>query len=84
MDDREKEQTPSDRPIPLDLIRAYAAGQISWSELRAQTGVEDFREVLQALGQAGLRLPRASRDRPTNARLWLRETLARQASGERP
>lgn len=71
-------QAGTDGPIPSDLIRAYAEGRLSWGQLRDRTGVEDFRQVLLALSGAGLRLPRAPRTRPTNARLWLQEALARR------
>jgi hypothetical protein len=38
------------------LIRQYAAGAISWHELR-QRGFETYVEVLAALGDLGLRPP---------------------------
>jgi len=38
------------------LIRQYAAGEISWHELR-ERGFEDYIEVLGALGELGLRPP---------------------------
>jgi hypothetical protein len=59
------------------MIRDYAEGRLSWSRLRETTGVEDFGVILRRLGEEGLKLPRASRERPTQARLWLREALAR-------
>ena len=39
-----------------DLIRRYAAREITWRELRAR-GFEDYVEVLGALGELGLRPP---------------------------
>jgi hypothetical protein len=40
------------------LIRRYAAGEVSWRELR-ERGFEDYVEVLGALGELGLRPPLA-------------------------
>lgn len=48
------------------LIRRYAAGEISWHELR-QRGFEDYVEVLGALGEAGLRPPIAPMEGPNRA-----------------
>jgi hypothetical protein len=45
------------------LIRRYAAGQVTWHDLR-QDGFEDFVQVLGALGELGLRLPVASMTGP--------------------
>lgn len=59
-------------------IRAYAAGELSWRTIREQTGVEDFHVILDMLWERGLKLPRAPRDRPTKARAWLAEILAKQ------
>ncbi|MBV9826609.1 MAG: hypothetical protein JO001_13205 [Alphaproteobacteria bacterium] len=46
--------------IPLeerqDLIRGYAAGEISWHELR-ERGFDDYVQVLGQLGELGLRPP---------------------------
>ena len=38
------------------LIRKYAAGEISWHDLRAR-GFEDYVQVLAGLGELGLRPP---------------------------
>jgi hypothetical protein len=38
------------------LIRQYAAGEITWHELR-ERGFEDYVQVLGALGELGLRPP---------------------------
>lgn len=38
------------------LIRRYAAGEITWHELR-ERGFSDYVEVLGSLGEAGLRPP---------------------------
>ena len=62
--------------LTRDLLTAYAEGRLSWSQIRCQTGVVDFGLVLQRLGEEGLRLPRADPNRPSAARLWLREALA--------
>ena len=39
-----------------DLIRRYAAGDISWSSLQ-EKGLENFADVLAGLGDLGLRQP---------------------------
>jgi hypothetical protein len=41
-----------------ELIRQYAAGEISWRRLR-ERGFEDYVQVLGALGELGLRPPLA-------------------------
>lgn len=41
-----------------DLIRQYAAGEITWRTLR-ERGFEDYVQVLGALGELGLRPPLA-------------------------
>ena len=66
-----REPTPS-----TAMIRDYAEGRLSWSRMREATGVEDFGVVLRRLGEEGLKLPRAPRNRPTRARQWLRDALA--------
>ena len=72
---------PADRPtISADLVRDYAEGRTSWREIRALTGIEDFNIMLTRLGDEGLRLPRASRDRPSRAKLWLAEILAARSA----
>ena len=38
------------------LVRAYAAGNITWHDLR-ERGFEDYVQVLGALGELGLRPP---------------------------
>jgi hypothetical protein len=45
------------------LIRRYAAGQITWHDLRAG-GFEDYVQVLGALGELGLRPPVAAMEGP--------------------
>lgn len=40
------------------LIRRYAAGELPWSSLR-NMGFENYLDVLGALGELGLRPPRA-------------------------
>ncbi len=64
------------------LIRQYAAGEITWSSLR-QRGFENYRDVLAALGALGLRPPIAPMDGPnvemrTRARALVREALRSQ------
>jgi hypothetical protein len=48
------------------LIRQYAAGEITWSLLR-QKGFDNYRLVLAALGELGLRPPIAPMDGPNVA-----------------
>lgn len=63
------------------LLRAYAAGQVSWSVLR-ERGIENYLDVLSGLGALDLRVPLAPPDEGRNqaararARAWLREALA--------
>ena len=49
-----------------DLLRRYAAGQVTWHALQAQ-GFEDFVQVLGGLGELGLRPPIAPPDGPNRA-----------------
>ena len=65
------------------LIRQYAAGEITWSLLR-QKGFDNYRHVLAALGELGLRPPMAPMDGPNVAsreagRAMIREALAAQS-----
>ena len=46
------------------LLRDYAAGRISWSDLRRR-GFSDYLEVLAGLGEIGLRPPIASMEGPS-------------------
>ena len=48
------------------LIRQYAAGETTWTELR-ERGFEDYIEVLGGLGELGLRPPIAAMDGPNVA-----------------
>lgn len=57
------------------IVRDYSAGRLSWRQVREASGVEDFSEMLVALGRLGLKLPRAPIDRPSEAKQWLREWL---------
>jgi hypothetical protein len=45
------------------LIRQYAGGEITWSLLR-QKGFDNYRQVLAALGELGLRPPIAPMEGP--------------------
>lgn len=61
------------------LIRQYAAGEITWHDLR-ERGFEDYVQVLAALGERGLRPPMAPMAGPNLAarergRAILREAL---------
>jgi len=62
-----------------NLIRRYAAREISWHELRAR-GFEDYVEVLGALGELGLKPPIAPMEGPNvearrRGRAIIREAL---------
>jgi len=46
-----------------NLVRRYAAGQISWHELR-ERGFVDYIQVLGLLGELGLRPPIARMEGP--------------------
>lgn len=59
-----------------EVVKGYADGDLSWSHIRSEFGVLDFGLMLRRLGEQHLRLPRASADRPTAAREWLRQALA--------
>lgn len=48
------------------LIRRYAAGQVTWHDLR-ECGFDDYLQVLGALGKLGLRPPVAAMDGPNVA-----------------
>lgn len=66
------------------LLRAYAAGEISWRELRRR-GFADCLEVLAGLGELGLRSPIAPLQGPSQearerGRALLRRLL-REATG---
>lgn len=65
-----------------DLIRRYAACDITWLELR-ERGFDTYLEVLGALGRLGLRPPIAPMDGPNvesrqRARALIREALRAQ------
>ncbi len=49
-----------------NLIRRYAAGDITWHELR-ERGFDDYVQVLGALGELGLRPPIAPMTGPNVA-----------------
>jgi len=71
-----------DAPERDTLIRRYAAGDISWYELR-ERGFEDFVQVLGALGELGLRQPVAPMEGPNveareRGRAIIREALRAQ------
>ena len=73
MADRTKEQ----------LIRRYAAGEVTWHELREQ-GFDDYVQVLGALGELGLRPPVAAMTGPNvEARLRGRALIREALRGRR-
>ena len=64
-----------------DMLRRYAAGEITWSSLRAR-GFDNYLDVLAGLGRLGLRPPVAPMDGPNVAvrergRALLRRALER-------
>ncbi len=57
------------------LLRQYAAGEISWTSLRGR-GFENYRDVLAGLGRLHLRPPIAPMDGPNvEARRRAREVI---------
>ena len=73
MADRTKEQ----------LIRRYAAGEVTWHELREQ-GFDDYVQVLGALGELSLRPPVAAMTGPNvEARLRGRALIREALRGRR-
>lgn len=62
-----------------DVVRAYAEGQLAWSRIREELGVRDFGTLLRRVGEEGLRLPRAPRDRPSPAKAWMAAWLRDRA-----
>jgi hypothetical protein len=65
------------------LIRAYAAGGMTWALLRQRAGLENYRDVLAGLGALGLRPPMAPMEGPNvearmRARAVIREALRAQ------
>jgi hypothetical protein len=60
------------------LIRRYAAGDITWHELR-ERGFEDYVEVLGALGELGLRPPIAPMEGPNRAARERGRAIIREA-----
>jgi hypothetical protein len=65
------------------LIRRYAAGDITWHELR-ERGFEDYVEVLGALGEFGLRPPIAAMEGPNLAARERGRAIIREALRARP
>ena len=53
-------------PSKQTLLQNYAAGQVSWSELRGK-GFDDYAAVLAGLGELGLRPPIAPMSGPNVA-----------------
>ena len=65
------------------LIRRYAAGEITWHDLREQ-GFDDYVQVLGALGKLGLRPPVAAMTGPNvEARLRGRALIREALRGRR-
>jgi hypothetical protein len=65
------------------LLRAYAAGKISWSVLR-QKGFPNYLDVLGGLGDLGLRPPVAPMDGPNVAARERGRALLRQVLRQPP
>jgi len=76
MDDIEKNRKEA-------LLRQYAAGEITWHELRG-LGFENYVEVLGGLGELGLRPPIAPMDGPNRAARERGRALIREALKGRP
>lgn len=71
---------PQEREV---LIRKYAAGAITWRELR-ERGFDNYIQVLSVLGELGLRPPLAAMEGPNRAarergRARIREALRAHA-----
>ena len=64
------------------LLRDYAAGKISWLELRRR-GFGDYVEVLAGLGEIGLRPPLAPMERPSRQARERGRALLRRLLQER-
>jgi len=60
------------------LIQQYAAGAITWHEMR-EHGFGDYVEVLAGLGKLGLRPPVAPMDGPNRAARERGRTIIREA-----
>ena len=65
------------------LIRQYAAGTMTWHELR-ERGFDDYMQVLGALGAFGLRPPIAAMEGPNRAARERGRALIREALRPRP
>ena len=61
-----------------ELIRQYAAGEITWSALRAR-GFDNYLDVLAELGKRGLRPPVAPMEGPNVEARQRGRALLRQA-----
>lgn len=68
--------------MPIDekekLLRQYAAGEVTWHELR-ERGFEDYVQVLGGLGELGLRPPIARMEGPNVAARLRGRALIRAA-----
>jgi hypothetical protein len=60
------------------LIRQYAAGEITWRELR-ERGFDDYVQVLGALGELGLRPPVSAMRGPNVAARQRGRAIIREA-----
>ena len=75
-------ETPLDEPERL--IRQYAAGEMTWSQLR-ERGFESYRDVLSYLKRLGLRPPMAPMAGPNvDARMRGRALLRQSLELARP
>jgi hypothetical protein len=61
------------------LIRQYAAGEVTWSTLRARCAFDNYLDVLSELGKLGLRPPVAPMDGPNLEARRRGRALLRQA-----
>jgi hypothetical protein len=61
-----------------DLIRRYAAGDVTWHELR-ERGFENYVQLLGTLGALGLRPPIAPMDGPNREARERQRAIIREA-----
>ena len=67
-----------DQHAKEQLVREYAAGEITWHTLR-ERGFQDYVEVLGTLGELGLRPPLAAMEGPNVAARERGRRLIREA-----
>jgi hypothetical protein len=78
----DKTTAPNRNPTHETLLREYAAGDVTWHELR-ERGFDDYVQILAGLGELGLRPPIApmtgpNREARERGRALLRRLLRDQ------